>query len=72
MGINVRGFRGLSMYREHFYTYKFNTACLKGYSAKIKSAKTFLKVFPQKFIPAKYTRYMVFTSIEQASDKSSY
>ncbi len=29
------------------------------YSTKIKSAKTFLKAFPRKCIPLKYTRYMV-------------
>ncbi len=29
------------------------------YSTKIKSAKTFLKAFPRKFIPSKYTRYTV-------------
>ncbi len=29
------------------------------YSAKIKSAKTFLMVFPRKFIPSKYTSYTV-------------
>ncbi len=28
-------------------------------STKIKSAKTFLKAFPRKFIPSKYTRYTV-------------
>ncbi len=30
-------------------------------STKIKSAKTFLKAFPRKFIPSKYTRYTVYT-----------
>ncbi len=29
------------------------------YSTKIKSAKTFLKAHPRKFIPSKYTRYTV-------------
>ena len=48
-GINVRGFRGLGMYRE------FNIPCMhaakRRYSTKI---KTFLKAFPRKFIPSKY------------------
>ena len=37
-------------------------ACMlqkRRYSTKIKSAKTFLKAHPRKFIPSKYTRYTV-------------
>ena len=53
-GYKCSCFRGLGMNRE------FNIACMlqKGrYTTKIKFAKTFLKAFPQKFIPSKYTRY---------------
>ncbi len=41
------------MYHEHLY--RMHAVLAKG--AKIKSAKTFLKVFPQKFIPTKYPLY---------------
>ncbi len=45
------------------YTHKFNIACMqKGcYSAKIKSAKTFLTVNLRRFILSKYTHYTVHT-----------
>ena len=33
-------------------------AAKRHYSTKRKSAKTFLKAFPRKFIPSKYTRYI--------------
>ncbi len=36
-----------------------HACCKNGYSTKIKSAKTFLKALPRKFIPSKYTRYTV-------------
>ncbi len=32
-------------------------------STKIKSAETFLKAFPRKFIPSKYSRYTVSQSL---------
>ncbi len=31
--------------------------------AQFKSAKTFLKAFPRKFIPSKYTRYTVYIAL---------
>ncbi len=61
MGINVRGFH-LTVPRTFIPTNLIPHACMlpKGcYSAKIKSAKTFLKVFPRKFIPMKIIRYTV-------------
>ena len=36
----------------NIYTHEFNIACIQA-AAKIKSAKTFLTVIPQKFIPSK-------------------
>ncbi len=51
----------------NIYNREFNIACLhaakRRYSTKIKSMKTFLKAFPRKFIPLKYTRYTV-TSVK--------
>ena len=38
-------------------------AAKRRYSTKIKSAKTFLKALPRKFIPSKYTRYTVLVTI---------
>ncbi len=35
------------------------------YSAKIKSTKTILTVFPQKFTPSKYIHYTVYYSSYQ-------
>ncbi len=49
----------------NIYNREFNIPCMhaakRRYSTKIKSVKTFLKAFPRKFIPSKYTRYTVHT-----------
>ncbi len=59
-GINVHGFRGLLHVLRTFIpniTMHIHAERLL-YSAKIKTAKTFLTVIPRKFIPSKYTRYI--------------
>ena len=49
--------------KANIYHREFNIACMhaakRRYSTKIKSAKSFLKAFPRKFIPSKYTRYTI-------------
>ncbi len=46
------------------YTHEFNITCMQCVEMLLlredKSAKTFVTVIPRKFIPAKYTTYMVY------------
>ncbi len=57
-GYDVRGFRWLSMYREHLYP-QINITCMLAKAAIPWKLNLRKPVFPRKFIPTKYTRYTV-------------